>query len=68
MPLLAALGACSEDEPEPQVRALRVAHPHRDHHARNPSAWEVKSEDGAVAFAEHWVDVFNEAHAIAGDR
>ena len=64
VPLLAALGACSEDEPEPQVRTLasrpRPPRPPRP----EPEAWEVKSEDGAVAFAEHWVDVFNEAQRI----
>ena len=55
------LGACSDDEPEPEVRALRVAHRPPRPPRPEPAAWEEKSEDGAVAFAEHWVDVFNEA-------
>lgn len=60
VPLLAALGACSEDEPDPQFAPSPSPTP-TETTTPEPEAWEVKSEDGAVAFAEHWVDVFTDA-------
>ena len=70
VPLLAALGACSEDEPEPKFAPSESPAP-TETITPEPAAWEEKSEDGAVAFAEHWVDVFNESgtrarHGAAG--
>ena len=63
VPLLAALGACSEDEPEPKFAPSESPTP-TETTTPEPAAWEEKSEDGAVAFAEHWVDVFNEAQCF----
>ena len=60
VPLL-AVGGCSDDEPEPKFAPSESPSP-TESSTPAPEAWEVKSEDGAVAFAEHWVDVFNEAH------
>ena len=53
VPLLAT--GCSDDpeprfEPSPSPTESTSA-------AAEPEAWEVKSEEGAVAFARHWMDV-----------
>jgi hypothetical protein len=57
---LLAVGGCSDDEPEPNFAPSSSPSPTRSS-SPAPEAWEVKSEDGAVAFARHWVDVFNDA-------
>ena len=59
VPLL-AVGGCSDDDPEPKFAPSESPSPTATS-APEPAAWEVKSEDGAVAFANHWVDVFNQA-------
>ena len=60
VPLLAA--GCSDD-PEPRFESSPSPSPTESTSAAaEPKAWEVKSEAGAVAFAKHWIDVFNEAH------
>jgi hypothetical protein len=63
--LLVAVGGCSDDEPEPKFSPSESPTP-SESATHEPAAWEVKSEAGAVAFAKHWVDVFNEAQA-SGD-
>lgn len=60
VPLL-AVGGCADD-PKP-----KVAPPTETPTSSSPTAtptpepWEKKTNAGAVAFAKHWVDVFNEA-------
>lgn len=59
VPLLAA--GCSDD-PEPNFGQSPSPSPTESTSAAaEPKAWEEKSEAGAVAFAKHWIDVFNEA-------
>ena len=59
VPLLVA--GCSDD-PEPRFESSPSPSPTESTSAAaEPKAWEVKSEAGAVAFAKHWIDVFNEA-------
>jgi Family of unknown function (DUF6318) len=59
VPLLAA--GCSED-PQPKFDQSPSPSPTgSSSDSAAPEAWEVKSEEGAVAFAKHWIDVFNEA-------
>ncbi len=59
VPLLAA--GCSDD-PEPRFEPSPSPSPTEStSEPSEPKAWEVKSEKGAVAFAKHWIDVFNEA-------
>ena len=57
VPLL--VGGCSDD-PEPRFEPSPSPTESSSDPAE-PEAWEVKSEEGAVAFAKHWIDVFNEA-------
>lgn len=61
VPLL-LVGACSED-PEPKFAPPSATPtPSVTESAEpEPAAWEEKSTEGAVAFARHWVEVFNEA-------
>jgi hypothetical protein len=58
LPVLAA--GCSDD-PEPRFEPSPSPTESTSSAAPEPKAWEVKSEAGAVAFAKHWIDVFNEA-------
>lgn len=59
VPLLVV--GCSDD-PEPKFEPSSSPSPTESSSAAaEPKAWEVKSEEGAVAFAKHWIDVFNEA-------
>ena len=61
VPLLAV--GCSDD-PEPRFEPSPSPSPTEStSEPSEPKAWEVKSEEGAVAFAKHWIDVFNEAAA-----
>lgn len=61
LPLL-ALAACSED-PEPIIpppeETTAAADPTPTPEPKEP--WEKQTDAGAVAFAKHWIDVFNEA-------
>ncbi len=62
VPLLAA--GCSDD-PEPRFEPSPSPSPTEStSEPAEPEAWEVKSEAGAVAFAKHWIDVFNEASQL----
>jgi hypothetical protein len=61
---VALLVAGCSDDPEPKFEPSPS--PSQSESAAEPSepmAWEVKSEKGAVAFAKHWIDVFNDAAA-----
>jgi hypothetical protein len=58
LPVLAA--GCSDD-PEPKFEPSPSPTESTSSAAPEPKAWEVKSEAGAVAFAKHWIDVFNHA-------
>jgi hypothetical protein len=58
LPVLAV--GCSDD-PEPRFEPSPSPTDSTSSAAAEPKAWEVKSEAGAVAFAKHWIDVFNEA-------
>ena len=63
VPLLAV--GCSDEEPTPKFAPSESPSPSETTTpTAEPEAWEVKSEDGAVAFAEHWVDVFNDAATL----
>jgi hypothetical protein len=59
-----ALAGCTDDpeprfeEPTESPSASESTSP-----AADPQPWEEKSKAGAVAFARHWIDVFNEAQA-----
>jgi hypothetical protein len=64
LPLLAT--GCSDD-PQPKFEPSPSDSPSESNSdPAEPKAWEVKSEKGAVAFATHWIDVFNGA-AASGD-
>lgn len=59
-----ALAGCGGDDPTPQVAdptptASASASPSASA-AAEKEAWEKKTDDGAVAFVEHWLEVFNE--------
>lgn len=60
--LAAALSACGGD-PEPQFEAEPSAEPTASSPSASaePEAWEERSDDGAVAFVEHWIDVFDQS-------
>lgn len=62
--LAATLSACGGD-PEPRFEAEPTAAPSTASPSANaePEPWEEKSDDGAVAFVEHWIDEFNAARA-----
>jgi len=58
-----AFAGCS-DEPEPRFgdpTESPSASESTTSAAAEPEPWEEKSKAGAVAFARHWIDVFNEA-------
>jgi hypothetical protein len=65
LPVLAA--GCSDD-PEPRFEPSPSPTESTSSAAPEPKAWEVKSEAGAVAFAKHWIDVFNEAMPTGDTR
>ncbi|MFC5177909.1 DUF6318 family protein [Nocardioides taihuensis] len=58
--LLLATSGCSDD-PQPRVEptADSPAPSPSETTSAEPAAWEVKSKAGAVAFAQHWIDLFN---------
>ena len=58
--LVLALSACGgdpeprfEEDPSPAPSEVTTSAPVKE-------AWEEKSDDGAIAFVEHWVDEFNQ--------
>ncbi|ANH38167.1 hypothetical protein I601_1736 [Nocardioides dokdonensis FR1436] len=63
--LLLALTACSGDDPEPKVADPTPSASPSPSESAAPAKeeWEKKTDDGAVAFVEHWVDVFNKARS-----
>ena len=64
--LVLALSACGSD-PEPQFEADPSPAPSEvTTSAPVKEAWEEKSDDGAIAFVEHWIDEFNAA-VLSGD-
>lgn len=58
--LVVALAGCGGD-PEPEFSPAPSASPTASASAEvdEPEAWEEKSDDGAVAFVEHWIDEFS---------
>lgn len=52
------LGACSDD-PTPRFEADPSDTPSVTPTPDEPEPWEEKSDEGAIAFVEHWVDTFN---------
>ncbi|WP_341231172.1 DUF6318 family protein [Nocardioides salarius] len=60
-----ALAGCGGDDPTPQVAdptpTASVSASPSASAAVEKEAWEKKTDDGAVAFVEHWLEVFNEA-------
>lgn len=59
--LVLALSACGGD-PEPQFEADPSPAPSEvTTSAPAKEAWEEKSDDGAIAFVEHWVEAFSDA-------
>ncbi len=60
-----ALAGCT-DEPKPRFEEpteTPSASESTSSAAAEPEPWEEKSKAGAVAFAKHWVDTFNDAQA-----
>ncbi len=63
--LLTGLAGCSEDEPIPIMpdpstsspTAATSEDPPLDY---TPEAWEEKTDAGAIAFVEHWIDLLNQ--------
>lgn len=70
VPLL-VLGACSED-PEPTFAPPSDSATPTEPSPPSPSPsvepWEKQTKAGAVAFAKHWVDVFNESINLGESR
>jgi hypothetical protein len=67
--LVLTAGAGCTDEPRPRFEeptATPSASDSSSAAAVEKEPWEKKSKAGAVAFAKHWIDVFNQA-AIDGD-
>lgn len=61
--LVLALSACGSD-PEPRFEADPSPAPSEvTTSATAKEAWEEKSDDGAIAFVEHWIDEFNKMRA-----
>lgn len=62
--LAAALSSCGGD-PEPQFEAEPSAEPSSSSPSASaePEPWEERTDDGAVAFVEHWIDEFNTMRA-----
>lgn len=62
--LAAALSSCGGD-PEPQFEAEPSAEPTTSSPSASaePEPWEERTDDGAVAFVEHWIDEFNTMRA-----
>jgi hypothetical protein len=60
-----ALAGCGGDDPTPQVAdptsSASVSASPSATAAVEKEAWERKTDDGAVAFVEHWLEVMNEA-------
>lgn len=63
LPLL--LSGCTEDEPDPPVPDPTTSPPTTSEITAAPDPWEEQTEDGAVAFAEHWIDLLNAARLDA---
>ena len=59
------LGACSDD-PTPRFEADPSDTPSLTPTPDEPEPWEEKSDEGAIAFVEHWVDTFNKS-TVTGD-
>lgn len=70
--LSGAVAACSSGDPEPTFAPPISTTPSvpltgaPTSAPAEPKPWEVRSDDGAVAFARHWIDVFNAAQAGSG--
>ncbi len=61
--LVLALSACGSD-PEPRFEADPSPAPSEvTTSAPAKEAWEERSDDGAIAFVEHWIDEFNAARS-----
>ncbi|MEP7740118.1 DUF6318 family protein [Nocardioides sp. 31GB23] len=60
-----ALAGCGGDDPTPQVAdptpTASVSASPSASAAVEKEAWEKKTDDGAVAFVEHWLEVFSTA-------
>lgn len=60
-----ALAGCGGDDPTPQVAdptsSASVSASPSASAAVEKEAWEKKTDDGAVAFVEHWLEVFSTA-------
>ncbi len=70
VPLFLVAG-CGGDEPKPKMAATTSAAPTptpTPTATPSPAAWEVKTNAGAVAFAKHWVLVFNETQRTRPER
>lgn len=66
-----ALTSCGDD-PEPQVADPTSTPSSSSSPSESAAAekepWEEKTDDGAVAFVEHWLDVFNEMQTSANTQ
>lgn len=63
--LVVAVAGCGGGDPAPIVAEPPPSSsaPASPSASAEPEPWEVRSKAGAVAFVEHWVEVFNEAGA-----
>lgn len=59
LPLL--LAGCTDDDPVPQIPDPTTPSPTASETTAAPEPWEEQTEDGAIAFAEHWFDLLNAA-------
>ncbi len=59
LPLL--LAGCTDDDPVPQIPDPTTPSPTTSETTAAPEPWEEQTEDGAIAFAEHWIDLLNNA-------
>ncbi|MEO5665487.1 MAG: DUF6318 family protein [Nocardioides sp.] len=59
LPLL--LAGCTDDDPVPQIPDPTTPSPTASETTAPPEPWEAQTEDGAIAFAEHWIDLLNAA-------
>lgn len=63
LPML--LAGCAEDEPVPKMPDPTSPTTSTAEPSEEPQPWELKTNKGAVAFAEHWIDLLNDARLRA---
>ncbi len=59
--VMALVGCTDEPEPRFEEPTETPSASESSSAAAEPEPWEEKSKAGAVAFAKHWVEMFNDA-------